>query len=630
MKRASLDWLDKCTAIVALPERLLNRSLNWFLASRWPTAVFVREFIRRNDFLRRCARVFVRVVQRFAALPRRLRTLYKSARERQLAALLDARAVGGAITVSELEQIWHSIKTRRARVLCVAEGLEREQIKIVLAAARVEAKYYQRSGSIPIGEVDPNDGDIVIAVPGPGLEKCIAALERKVRSPGRFLLVGTKSKRSEYLGLTSAHTQAARRSRRPRKPTADKLACGEPLSVVFLNDIGFQDGAGIALKRQVASLLLKGCNVSVVAWSTRTMLNPTFVTGIKRFENWCGIHGLGDVHSTKGLHDAAIAKTLAEKVRSLSPDVVIVGNLHGAGWPLASLRSLKSQGICVVAYMHDTYFLTGRCAQPLSCTLYRTGCDERCPTSNEHPRLAPEMIAPAWRERGLIFTGPQRIPLVGNSHWIRNMAVQRFGATATTEVVHLGLDHEMFAPMPKSIAQRLLGISGDKVIIAMGAVDLHNPWKGGALFHELLKALVERDDVRVILFGHSPEKLPCAKALGLIRDERMMPLILNAADIYVSTANAESFGQLLLEASACALPVVAFNVGGVNDVVVDGETGILVDQQILPDLLAAIDRLLISPAERQRMGRNGRRRVENNFTLIHQGNAWINCLMRIC
>ena len=193
-----------------------------------------------------------------------------------------------------------------------------------------------------------------------------------------------------------------------------------------------------------------------------------------------------------------------------------------------------------------------------------------------------------------------------------------------------GLDHELFTPMPKAVARRLLGIPDSKAIIMMGAVDVHNQWKGGPLFHELLAALVKRSDVNVVLFGRLSEKLTCRKSFGLVHDERMMPLILNAADLFVSTATAESFGQSLLEASACGLPVVAFNVGGVSDVVVDNETGVLVDHQTVPDLLIAIDRLLKNATEREEMGRKGRLRVENNFTLTHQANAWVECLNRIC
>jgi glycosyltransferase involved in cell wall biosynthesis len=164
----------------------------------------------------------------------------------------------------------------------------------------------------------------------------------------------------------------------------------------------------------------------------------------------------------------------------------------------------------------------------------------------------------------------------------------------------------------------------------LGAVDVHNQWKGGPLFHGLHKALLGRSDVSLVLFGRSSETLKSHKSFGLVMDERMMPFILNAADIFVSTATAESFGQSLLEASACGVPVVAFDVGGVGDVVVHNETGVLVQEASVENLLRAIDRLVANPSEREALGRAGRARVMSKFTLIHQADAWVDCLKRIC
>jgi len=89
----------------------------------------------------------------------------------------------------------------------------------------------------------------------------------------------------------------------------------------------------------------------------------------------------------------------------------------------------------------------------------------------------------------------------------------------------------------------------------------------------------------------------------------------------------EPFGIINLEAMACATPVVASVVGGIPEVVVNGETGILVpleQQPVAPfepvdpgrfsaDLAAAINKLLRDPALREQMGRAGRRRVEEKF-----------------
>jgi glycosyltransferase involved in cell wall biosynthesis len=606
--------------LVLSPALALNGFLRWFFAARNPIVAGLREFVRQNEVLRSGGRGIFRAVQSLATLQRRhVHTI-----DPWLRAILDARAVGGAVSVAELEKIQAMLQAPRMRVLYIAEGKERQQIEIVLTQAHAKAKRISLEFFEQNPRFEPTRFDLAIAAPVPGFERQIAHIRDRFQDPQKLLFVGTN-------GIRHPH-----RNRQAVRATAGDIvktsrhSANEPLRVTFLNDVGFQYGAGVALKRQVGSFLLMGCEVSVVAWAPGHIIEPTFATGTLQFPNWKGILGFEKVHAKSGLETTQIVSIITDTVKALRPHLVIVGNLHGADWPIALLRNIKSLGICVVAYMHDTYFVTGRCAQPLSCTLFKTGCDARCPTADEYPALPPEQIAQAWRERELVFTGSDRVALVGNSNWTRNLAAQRFGAKATIEMVHLGLDHEMFAPIPAPIARRLLGVPDDKPVIAMGAVDVHNQWKGGPIFHQLLATLGERDDLNVVLFGQSSETLKCRKAFGLVLDERMMPLILSTADIYVSTANAESFGQSLLEASACGLPVVAFKVGGVSDIVVNNETGVLVEQQSLKDLSCAIERLVYNPIERQKMGRSGRRRVEENFTLRHQASAWVDCLKRIC
>jgi alpha-maltose-1-phosphate synthase len=107
------------------------------------------------------------------------------------------------------------------------------------------------------------------------------------------------------------------------------------------------------------------------------------------------------------------------------------------------------------------------------------------------------------------------------------------------------------------------------------------------------------------------------------------------ATVFCCPSIYEPFGIINLEAMACGTPVVASAVGGIPEVVVDGETGILVpveQQQEAPfepvdperfsrDLAAGINRLLGEPALRERMAQTGRARVEHTFAwpaIAHQ------------
>ena len=94
-----------------------------------------------------------------------------------------------------------------------------------------------------------------------------------------------------------------------------------------------------------------------------------------------------------------------------------------------------------------------------------------------------------------------------------------------------------------------------------------------------------------------------------------VPEILAEADIFVLPSLSEGFGLVLLEAMAAGLPLVASNVGGIKDIVIDGETGLLVPPADSGVLAAAILRLLGDRELARRLGLAGMERARTTFTI---------------
>ena len=90
-----------------------------------------------------------------------------------------------------------------------------------------------------------------------------------------------------------------------------------------------------------------------------------------------------------------------------------------------------------------------------------------------------------------------------------------------------------------------------------------------------------------------------------------------ACDIFALPSDQEGFGIVYLEAMAHGKPVVASRAGGAPEVVVDAETGLLVEHGNRPALAAALADLLAHRERRQQLGEAGRRRLEENFTFEH-------------
>ena len=100
-----------------------------------------------------------------------------------------------------------------------------------------------------------------------------------------------------------------------------------------------------------------------------------------------------------------------------------------------------------------------------------------------------------------------------------------------------------------------------------------------------------------------------------------MAPVMASLDILVQPSKRETFGRTLIEAMATRKPVIASRVGGMPEVVVDQETGLLVAEEDQQSLAAAMIALLRDPARALQMGEAGRRRVEQLFSLECRTNA---------
>jgi len=191
-----------------------------------------------------------------------------------------------------------------------------------------------------------------------------------------------------------------------------------------------------------------------------------------------------------------------------------------------------------------------------------------------------------------------------------------------------GIDTERFRPglNGKLVRQQHNIRDDDQVVLFVGALDRAHHFKGVA---NLLKAFSHFRGRRVILMlaGDGDQKsqwINLADELGLSESTRFvgavpheqLPLYYAGADVVVLPSSPpESFGMVLIEAMACAKPVIASNIPGVRSVVNDGQEGLLANPGEVEDLIEKIQILLDDPQQRQEMGQRGRTKVEEKYAL---------------
>ncbi len=144
------------------------------------------------------------------------------------------------------------------------------------------------------------------------------------------------------------------------------------------------------------------------------------------------------------------------------------------------------------------------------------------------------------------------------------------------------------------------------------------------LFAVLPELAREFPQLRVICFGRGPlerrlraelERLRLTERVTLVGFRHDLPELMPGLDVLVHPAEREGLGLALLEAASAGVPVVACDVGGVPDAVIDGETGRLVPATDAAVLRGALATLLASVDERRRLGAAARRHVERRFDL---------------
>ncbi len=203
-----------------------------------------------------------------------------------------------------------------------------------------------------------------------------------------------------------------------------------------------------------------------------------------------------------------------------------------------------------------------------------------------------------------------------------------------------GLDVEPYLRSEKDrrCTRMALGLEESDILVAV--VANLKPVKGHAYFLEAFATLV-RDFPRfvAILIGDGPllgELQEQANRLGIAQRVRFLgqredvPHLLAAADLFVLPSLWEGLPVSILEAMASAVAVVATNVGGVGEIVVNGKTGLLVPPADAKALAHAMRRALSDAEARRRMGLAGRERVRRYFSaeaMVRRTEVLYECLL---
>jgi glycosyltransferase involved in cell wall biosynthesis len=287
----------------------------------------------------------------------------------------------------------------------------------------------------------------------------------------------------------------------------------------------------------------------------------------------------------------------------------------------------------VVWTLHDMNPFTGGCHYDLGCGRYAEGCGS-CPQlgSSRQEDLSHQVFQRKRRIFERIDAG--RLHLVALNDWMaaevkRSVLLRRFPVT----VIPNSLDTEVFAPRERALARDVLGLPRDARVVLFVATSIHNRRKGFALLTRALAGLQDTDDLCLLSLGAgqpgADPGIPHVH-LGVVENERLLSLVYSAADLFVIPSLQDNLPNTVLEALACGVPVVGFEVGGIPDMIQHGVTGLLVPAADAEAMGRAVRHLLEDESSRAEMADRGRRVAADEYALEVQALRYARLYEAVC
>lgn len=270
------------------------------------------------------------------------------------------------------------------------------------------------------------------------------------------------------------------------------------------------------------------------------------------------------IFDNAGFNSKRATKKFIKWVEEYDPDVIHLHNIHGYYINVEILFDyLKRSNKPVIWTLHDCWSFTGHCAyfDYVGCDKWTSGC-QNCPQKNSYPAsLFIDNSSKNFKRKQEIFSGVPNLTIVTPSKWLANLVKSSFLSEYRVEVIHNGIDLNVFKPTPSDFKEKY-DLTDKKILLGVAAV-----WekrKGLFDFIELSKRL--DDNYKIVLVGLNDSQLKNlpSNILGLPKTNSATELaeIYTAADVFLNLTYEENYPTTNLEAQACGTPVITYNTGG--------------------------------------------------------------------
>jgi glycosyltransferase involved in cell wall biosynthesis len=310
---------------------------------------------------------------------------------------------------------------------------------------------------------------------------------------------------------------------------------------------------------------------------------------------------------------------------SKHPDVLDADilHLHWTNFGFLSTENIKQlleTGKPVVWTLHDMWAFTGGCHYSGGSDHFKDECGN-CWMLRD-PK-ADDISHDGWLRKKKMYKAAANLVFVTCSNWLGGEARKSsLLKDFRIETIANPIDTDLFSPKDKASLRAKWFIDPKAKIILFGAANILDRRKGIIYLVEALNDLknnyADTDAVEIVIFGKNKSfdvsQLPFkVYEMHIINSQENMAALYSLADVFVTPAIEDNLPNTVMEALACGTPVVAFNTGGIPDMVDHLKNGYLAEFKSSADFAAGINYVLNSN-EKQELADNAREKVLKNFT----------------
>ena len=351
------------------------------------------------------------------------------------------------------------------------------------------------------------------------------------------------------------------------------------MKIVVVNTYENGGGAAIAAKR-ISEALIE--NVGKISIHTVNLSSATKLKSIKNYLRLSFEKSLLWLYlkNKSKLFKFSLANTgngISKLKEVIEADIIHLHWTNNGLLSLTDIQKLTELGKPIVWTMHDMWAFTGGCHYSDSCKAFKSECDS-----------CPFLIVdfPAKNQfkfkKNLYKTG--NIHFVGCSNWIANLAREsNLNIAEKVHVIHNPISTDKFRLLNKTESRNQFKLDSKKFVVLFSSANLNDPRKGLnyllETWHEIANV-----DFQLILVGEAKQPLNIPKSidflhLGFLSDQLLINKAICSADVFACPSQEDNLPNTVMESLACGTPILAWDIGGLSDLVEHKKNGYLADYQ---------------------------------------------------